>query len=218
MRINSTDNRINFNGIKLRTITNQGKKIDIYSLDSRDKGFITRLVNLIEDNDAIPKSTLKIGNETTEEITLSALKKAAQITEDDYTPKVLLSVENDKYITGILKAEDKGDINVTGMAVWNRDRNTRKGLLHTMLEETKKLKDFALIIPAKNLTKSMKAFCRELGFVRPKDYPSGYLVDASDMDNALKGFQSSHNYNVKNYKLHGRRFVDLEKTIIDANT
>lgn len=217
MKTNRVDNSINFNGIKLKTIKMPKKKIDIYSLDARDGNFIRRLVRLSE-NSAIPRSSLKIGDQTTEQITLDALKKAAKIQSWDYSPKVLISVENDKRITGIMKAEDRGDMNVTGMAVWNRARVTRKALLHTMLEETKKLKDFALIIPSKNLTKSMKAFCRKLGFVHSKEFPSGYLVDAVDMERVVKNLDSSPNYNSKTYKLHGHRFVDLEKTIIDANS
>lgn len=217
MKITSNDNSTNFNGIKLKTIKTPRKKIDIYSLDARDKNFIHRLVRLSE-NSVIPRSVLKIGEQTSEQITLDALKKAANIQSWDDTTKVLISVENNKHITGIIKAEDMGDITVTGMAVWNRAKVTRKALLHTMLEETKKLRDFALIIPSKNLTKSMKGFCRKLGFVRPKDYPSAYLVDAADMGHVIKNIDASPNYNAKTYKLHGRRFVDLEKTIIDANS
>ena len=217
MQINRIDSKTNFNGIKLKTVTLPDKKIDIYSLDGRDKRFITRMVDLIENN-GIPRSTMKIGEETTEQVVLNALKKAAHIKKGDYTPKVLISVENNKYITGILQAEDNGDIKINGMAVWNKDKITRKSLLHTMLDEVHKLKDFSLIIPLKEMKKSMRTFCRELGFTKAKDYPSSYLVDAVDMERTIKNIESSPDYNATSPKLHGKKFVDLEKIIIDGNS
>ncbi len=212
MKVNNINNSTNFNGVKLQTIKTPLKKFDIYSLDSRDKNFVNRLMNLME-HTTLPENTTTIGGRTPKQIALKALNKATSTSKNDYTSKVLISVENDKNITGIISAEEEGDMIVKGMAVWSNGV-ARKGLLHSMLSETKKLKDYSLIIPAENMAGSMKAFCRKLGFFRPKDYQSAYVVDAPEINKVIKNIEASHNFEVKQYKKHN--FTNLEKKFFDT--
>ena len=210
MQINRVDNRTNFNGIKLKSITTPLKKIDIYSLDCRDNEFVNRFVSDIKNN-GVNKRIITIGNDSPENITLDALKQVSKIEKDSYTPKVLISVEDDKNVTGIICAEKEGDMKVRGMAVWSKDSNARTSLLHTLLDETEKLQKFSLIIPVDKMTRQMQAFCRKLGFIKPKDYPSGYVVDLPDMVHVLTNLEKLPDYKVKTYQQNN--FTNLENLI-----
>ncbi len=211
MKINNIDSKTNFNGIKLQTIKTPLKKIDIYSLDSRDENFIKNFIESAQ-YASLPSDTVQIGDKLPKFIIIDALKKAYKTSKNDYTSKVLISVENDKKITGIINAEFEGDMTVKGMASWSKGA-ARQGLLNTILRETQKLKDSSLIIPTEQMTEAMKRFAKKLGFVRPKDCTKIYTVDAPDMPQVLKHIESLPNYKVKTYK--SSKFTDLQKKLTD---
>lgn len=213
MQVNLCDNKTNFNGIKLQTIQTPLKKIDIYSLDSRDKNFLKRISDLLQ-NTTLPADTVKIGNKTPKQITLNALHKASVTTKGDYTSKVLISVENDKNITGILNTEFEGDMTIKGMAAWG-DKDAKQGLLSSILKETQKFQDTSLIIPIENVTGKMEALCKRFGFKKPKDDPSIYTIDPIDMKRVFRQLKTSSKNEVKEYK--NKPFVDLEKKLLDTN-
>lgn len=211
MQINLYDNKTNFNGIKLQTIKTPLKKIDIYSLDSRDKNFITRLSDLLQQT-ALPADTVKIGNKTPKQITLNALNKASITSKNNYSSRILISVENDKSITGIINAELEGDIQIKGLAVWGKN-DAKQGLLSSILKETQKFQDTALIIPIEEVTGKMETFCKKFGFRKPKDNPSIYTIDPPDMQKVFARIESSNNSKIKEYK--NKTYINLEKKLLD---
>ena len=75
MKINNIDSKTNFNGIKLQTIKTPLKKIDIYSLDSRDENFIKNFIESAQ-YAALPSDTVQIGDKLPKFIIIDALKKA----------------------------------------------------------------------------------------------------------------------------------------------
>lgn len=213
MQVNTINNSTSFKGIKLQTLNSSSKKIDIYSLDSRDGSFISKLSDLTQ-NISLPKDTFKIGNKTPRQILLNALHKASVSTKNDYTSKILLSVENDRTITGILNAEYEGDMTIKDLAVWTK-RETVQGLLSTMINETQKLQNSALIIYADGIMEPVKKICTKMGFIKPKDEPSIYTIDYPDIKKAIKNIESFSNYKVKQYK--NNNFISLDKKLIDIN-
>ena len=213
MQVNLYDNKTNFNGIKLQTIQTPLKKIDIYCLDSRDKNFIKRLSDLVQYT-SLPPDTVKIGDKTPKQITLNALHKASITTKENYTSKVLISVENNQQITGILNAELKGDMIIKGIAAWG-DKDAKQGLLSSILKETQKFLEIALIIPKKDVTGKMEALCKKFGFKKPKDNPAIYTIDPIDMKKVFRQLTTISKNKIKEYK--NKRFIDLEKNLLDPN-
>ena len=67
MRTEKINNRINFNGYKLQTFKTPLKKIEIYSLNSQDKPFIERMLNVVGGHKFTEDKHL-IGGENTKEV------------------------------------------------------------------------------------------------------------------------------------------------------
>lgn len=162
----------------------------------------------------MPSDTVKIGSKTPKQITINALNKASARSKNDYTSKVLISIENDKNITGIINAEYEGDMTIKGMVVWGKN-DAKQGLLNSILKETQKIKNTSLIIPIEELTGKMNAFCKKFGFIKPKDQPSIYTIDPPDMQKVIEKTNTSLDYKITEYK--SKPFINLGKKLIDAN-
>ncbi len=184
MRTEKINNRINFNGYKLQTFKTPLKKIEIYSLNSQDKPFIERMLNVVGGHKFTEDKHL-IGGENTKEVFRSALKKAKNLSGYG-SPKVMLAIENNKKITGIMSTDLEGDLAISHLAVWNKDLHTRLSFIMSGIKEALRYSYTALCIPSKNYAASGKTFYRKYGFKMPSDsYFKEYCIDPDNLESAL---------------------------------
>lgn len=212
MRIQSVNNQPNFQALKMtnvkKQLTNGIRDINIYSIDSRDKDFIERMYNIAK-SQSFPDDKKILGAETVRAVYDRALKTAKNLSRWAYD-RVFLAVENGNKITGIMEIAGKGDQRVKGLAVWNDDSLTRKALMLTAMKDTEKLSDFALILPTKNASESVKRFFRTLKFNVPKGERE-MMIECENMTSALRAVEDSADAKITHH--HSTRNVDLSELL-----
>ncbi len=205
-KINNTNT--NFQGIKVQTLKTPLRQIDIYSLNKRDQDFIDRMLNVVKGHQ-MPSDRFTISDGSSRKVYDTALNKAKALELDD-NDKVLLAVENNKKITGLMSIKERGDIEVDGLTTFDSDKTTLKSLFTAAINETKKLKNFALIIPEEKLPENMRRVVREFGFRIPKlHYNRDMVIECED----LQAVSQKLNSDVK--LPNARRFTDLSELFSD---
>lgn len=198
MRTEKINSSINFSGYKIQTLKTPSKTIEIYSLNSQDKPLIDRMLNIVggqkfnEDNHLI-------GGANTKEVFRNALKKAKNISGLG-SPKVMLAIENNKNITGILSTDLKGDLSLSHLAVWTNNTNTRLSLIMSAIKEALRYDYTTLFIPREKVSGPIKDFYRHFGFKTHKNFLfEDFSIDPVDLEPALlKNMRS--NIDVKFHK------------------
>lgn len=206
----------NFQAYKLSTLIDGTKQIDIYSLTSKDTTIVDRMLNVVK-GQHFSEDNKKLGAQTVRNIYDNALKKAKNI--NPYSKdRVLISVENNNKITGIMNISARGDMHVKGLAVWNNNKKTREGLVTTALKEIQNMTrdEYCLILPTKNSSQGLKQFFRKLGFKTPKDFGNkDLMVEGPNIQNALDKILEKFDGNIK-FAAHKKNY-DLIKTLkLDA--
>lgn len=203
MQIQRTNNyNPNFQAYKLSSITDRAKKIDIYSLTSKDGDIIDRMLNVAR-GQKFPDDSKKLGTGSVKEIFNNALKRAKNITASS-NDKVLLAVEDNSRITGIMDIREAGDMHVKGLAVWNGNNITRDGLVSTALNDVyKTTKDFAcLILPTSKSSDTIKTYFRKLGFKTPKDFGNkDLMVEGHNLQTTIEKIKNQF----------GDNYIDLKQ-------
>ncbi len=203
MQIQRTNNyNPNFQAYKLSSITDRAKKIDIYSLTSKDEDIIDRMLNVAR-GQKFPDDSKKLGTGSVKEIFNNALKRAKNITASS-NDKVLLAVEDNSRITGIMDIREAGDMHVKGLAVWNGNNITRDGLVSTALNDVyKTTKDFAcLILPTSKSSDTIKTYFRKLGFKTPKDFGNkDLMVEGHNLQTTIEKIKNQF----------GDNYIDLKQ-------
>lgn len=203
MQIQRTNNyNPNFQAYKLSSITDRAKKIDIYSLTSKDEDIIDRMLNVAR-GQKFPDDSKKLGTGSVKEIFNNALKRAKNITASS-NDKVLLAVEDNSRITGIMDIREAGDMHVKGLAVWDGNNITRDGLVSTALNDVyKTTKDFAcLILPTSKSSDTIKTYFRKLGFKTPKDFGNkDLMVEGHNLQTTIEKIKNQF----------GDNYIDLKQ-------
>lgn len=203
MQIQRTNNyNPNFQAYKLSSLTDRAKKIDIYSLTSKDGDIIDRMLNVAR-GQKFPDDSKKLGIGSVKEIFNNALKRAKKITASS-NDKVLLAVEDNSRITGIMDIREAGDMHVKGLAVWNGNNTTRDGLVSTALNDVyKTTKDFAcLILPTAKSSDTIKTYFRKLGFKTPKDFGNkDLMVEGHNLQTTIEKIKNQF----------GDNYIDLKQ-------
>ena len=203
MQIQRTNNyNPNFQAYKLSSIKEKTKKIDIYSLTSKDEDIIDRMLNVAR-GQKFPDDSKKLGTGSVKEIFNNALKRAKNITASS-NDKVLLAVEDNSRITGIMDIREAGDMHVKGLAVWNGNNITRDGLVSTALNDVyKTTKDFAcLILPTSKSSDTIKTYFRKLGFKTPKDFGNkDLMVEGHNLQTTIEKIKNQF----------GDNYIDLKQ-------
>lgn len=177
-KINNTNP--NFQGLKIQTLKAPLRQIDIYSINKSDKEFIDKMLNIVKGHE-LPKDKFILGGDTSREVYDAALKRAKNLNDYEFD-KVLIAVENNKKITGLINIKENGDMNIQGITTLNSDKTTLKTLITAAINETKKLKDFALIVPEKSISVTMKKIFREMGFKIPEPkYNKDMVIECEDL-------------------------------------
>ena len=151
----------NFQALRISSITKGSRKIDIYSLTSKDKFFAEKMLNIAKGQKFAEDSKL-LGAPSVRNVYDTALKKVKHLDTHPYD-RVILSVEDGKKVTGVLNIGGQGDSVVEGLAVWNNDRLTRDSLVVSALKDTSRsYGDFsALILPTASEPANTKAYFRK---------------------------------------------------------
>lgn len=207
------NNTPNFQGIKVQTVTTPLKKIDIYSLTSKDSGFIEKVLNITKGHQ-LPEDKLIIGGKNPKEVLDASLKQAKNIKDNAFIERdtVLLAVDDNKKISGIANIQFDGDQLISKLASWGKhNSDTRKSLLLAALKSTTNHPGEALVTP-RNLTNSMKSFFRKLGFKSTKIFGmKDLMVEDTQIKSAINKTSSQINGDIKIYKR--KREIDLAKQL-----
>ena len=184
-KINNTNP--NFQGLKIQTLKAPLRQIDIYSINKSDKEFIDKMLNIVKGHE-LPKDKFVLGGDSSREVYDAALKRAKKLNDYEFD-KVLIAVENNKKITGLINIKENGDMNIQG---------------------TKKLKDFALIVPEKSISVTMKKIFREMGFKIPEPkYNKDMVIECEDLGVVGKKLNSDMKFPTrKTYKNLSELFSD----------
>lgn len=201
----------NFQAYKLNSIKKGLQKIDIYSINTEDKILIDRMLNVAK-GQKFPADSKMLGEGTVRNVFDNALKRAKNITPDSNN-RVLLAVEDNKKITGIMDIQEAGDMYVKGLAVWNENPAAREGLVISALKDVfKSTGDFAcLILPSEKSSNNVKRFFRKLGFKTPRDFGNkNLMVEGENLQSTINKIQDRYGENlIGNKKIK----VDLAKTL-----
>lgn len=175
-RVNN--NQPNFQAIKLSTVTNKARQIEIFSINEGDKAFINKILNTVEEK-KFPDDGVLVGGNSVRRVFVNTLERAKNIA-DWANDRVLLAIEDGKRITGIMDVKNNADQIINGFAVINKDNLTRSSLVRSAVNETQKMRDFALILPSENASKTVKSFFRKMGFRTPKD-DKNLMIECEDL-------------------------------------
>lgn len=180
-RINN--NQPNFQAVRLSSVTSKAKKIEVFSINEADKAFIDRMLNVAKGEKFLTDNRI-VGGKSVREVYDAALKKAKNIKHwaDD---RVLIAIEDGKNIAGMMNVESYGDKVIKGLAVWNGSNLSRTSLVQTAVNDTKKMKGMALILPSENASNLVKSFFRQMGFKVPKD-DKNLMIDFDKFGEAQK--------------------------------
>ena len=203
---NSNNYQPNFQAIKLSTIKKGAQKIDIFSLNKDDFMFLNKMIN--RDVQGVDRRILGAANpEDAGEVIQNALRKA-QFIDKKANNKVLVAVEDNK-VTGVIDLTHNGDT-ISGLAVTNKSKTTREGLLHAAFNETNKAEDISLKLPLKlsELSSSMKAYFKGFDFMTDKRRNTLFLP-AERLSGAMEMLEKSMRADVRTFKSAAP--VDLAK-------
>ncbi|CCY25126.1 unknown [Brachyspira sp. CAG:484] len=201
----------NFQALRISSVTKGSRKIDIYSLTSKDKFFAEKMLNIAKGQKFSEDSKL-LGAPSVRNVYDTALKKVKHLDTHPYD-RVILSVEGGKKVTGVLNIGGQADSVVEGLAVWNNDRLTRDSLVVSALKDTSRsYGDFsALILPTASEPANTKAYFRRLGFKTPKDFGNkDLMVEGENLQTVIPKAQKAMNADeTKDFTY--RYYTDLAK-------
>lgn len=196
----------NFQAVKLQTVTRtigqNVKKIDVYSINNNDTVFIDRMLESVK-GQKFPEDKYLIGSDSVRGVFDSAFKRAKNIT-DTMKDRVMIAIENDRNIVGLMDIKAHGDQLMHGLAVWNGDNLARKSLIRAGVKNTERMDEFTFVIPTKFLTQESADYFRSLQFKKPRqefdlmiDYENlGKVNIIKDKTAQIKDYKNKRNVNL----------------------
>lgn len=211
MQINRTNYNPTFQGVKVQTLINkQNKVIDIYKINSEDKTFIDRMLNVAK-GQKFPQDDKAIGNSSSRIVYDNALKKAKTLSDKSHD-KVLIAIEDGNKISGIINIGGIGDQYIQGLTSWSKNSLVRKGLVSGAMQEVMKNKEEGIVIKAKNLSKNLIQYFRNLGFHSSSDYRYKELaVEYEDLNPCITQLGIKTNSTIKRHIAN--KHVDMAEVL-----
>lgn len=206
-RVNN--NEPNFQALRVSTIKKGAQKIDIFSLDKNDFMFLNAMKG--KEVEGVDKRI--IGGETVGDVFQNAVNRAQFIGKNSDN-KVLVAVEGNK-LTGVADYAATNNSSLMGLAVFNKSKVTREGLLHALMNEANKAETLSINIPLKlnEISSSLKSYLQKFDFII--DRKKGKIsLPPERLSGAMELAQKSMNADVKTYKAPS--FVDLNTKGIEV--
>lgn len=200
MQIQKISNNQSFTGYKLQTIKTPAKKIDIYKLTEQDDSFIKRTLDILK-GQHFPKDRLSVGEGTNREIFENSLKASP----NKWGNTVLVAIEDNKKIAGIINVERDADDKVQGLVCLNGSQQpsllSRESLILAALKETAKEQYKAVTVNADNFTESIRKFFNKFGFKTEKTPTYKQMViECEDIPQAINKYETNSPHIIENYE------------------
>lgn len=182
--------------------------VEVYSVSKKDKTFLERFLNILNVNGFLKDEKAAAANGDVKGALKNAIKKAMNMDNADSYDRVLISVEDNKKITGIIDYGVNGDMNVNSFAAWadNGRSMSRKALLLSALNSTKKAKDYAFEIPLRNLSEKGQQYFKNLGFSVDKK-SKNMFIDFDKLGEKIENIKTKSKFDFK----QTRKEVDLNE-------